>query len=1090
MDDLKSRFLNEENFYIAFKKLSHYLRQSNEWYNPVELSSYEANLSTHIFKLIKTIEEGNYKPRKIELLPFPKKNKNDIERIRQYFRINIEDQLVWIALVNIIGSFLEDQMPFWSYGNRLFRRIWFTDLSGGKKSKNIGSCGSNSVNLYRKWNKSWPLYRRNISLTIKTMGYNIEFSESFIDNSNDKKLFEFENNIVNNKNDYINNKFWKEGQVKNLYWAGLDFKDFFPSINMDIIYANIEKYLVKENGEKRDDVELILKTLKILMHFDIDINGWVDYEELVNDEVIDIDINKPFNKIPTGLLVAGFLANVALIDIDKKITDYIEKNRDIAVFKYVDDQVIISKSKNSLQKFLNFYHNLIKTSKTGLLFQDDKIIPAESIEYNINSGFGFKSDPIIDVNNPTPLMTLTLEKMSQLNEDDLDLLDDDEINKMENDLTHFLLTDFPEEEMKKDTRVAFASMKLCNLSKKIVPDFSKIDTSLYSNFSIINSTYEKVIKNQDSLDAKLIFESIPDYISYNDKKIQSKILFEKIQSNFINDNLKVEIDKTKKKYLKIYSLLIKAAKNSPDKLKLWKRCVEFCYNSGLDKIPDIFLEISLIPMHAYGKLYIRHYCTFILNELILKCISKMANKDTPFWSSYLLFEFYNGFKENNIFEYGDIGYNFPLANETILNYQIIRQVTLKIGIENTEMHERTLNYGTLLSLFDSYKDINKGMHSFKFEDFLWFLLSEINGDLNYNIWKDNLKHVDFNHSISWSIISLYPGKIPKTVLETIVENTKDDRNKSKKFISQDINSIIIEKFDFINDAEGILYEVFENHKSNKELLIDFPVINQVLNSKVKDYYALNIWLNKMVEKTSKEKWIDPRISEWSLLEIIIQISGLIIKKQKEFNKKDLFEKNSHKLYYVHPANYLIPKEWLSYRKGATSWDNWKNTIKKNKIKLTHSRLFIHDFRYLPLSNMWKHTGALWFYGTKDIPIIIGLSVLMTQLLSKSLIWPIHVNKLTFIDNLMARFSNIISIIPISTETRVLLSGIFSKKKLEFFTSSNVLIINDNLKISNLEDFISELRRIQKLLEVNQISLMNNAPRQLTFINIDTINNLQ
>ena len=95
MDDLKSKFINIDNFYSAFKKLNQYLKESNEWYNPIELSEYEANLATNLNRLKNSVENGTYKPHSIEPLPFPKKNnKNNEERLRQYFRINIEDQLV------------------------------------------------------------------------------------------------------------------------------------------------------------------------------------------------------------------------------------------------------------------------------------------------------------------------------------------------------------------------------------------------------------------------------------------------------------------------------------------------------------------------------------------------------------------------------------------------------------------------------------------------------------------------------------------------------------------------------------------------------------------------------------------------------------------------------------------------------------------------------------------------------------------------------------------------------------------------------------------------------------------------------------
>ncbi len=182
---LDDRFLNKENFYLAFKRLRNYLYQNNEWYDPIEISSYEANLETNLIKLIDTIKNDTYKTKPIEPLPFPKKNQNGEDVIRPYFKISIDDQLVWIAIVNVIGKYLEDEMPNWSYGNRLFRPVWFED-KGNHKVIKFGSFHNSSPNLYRKWNQSWPLFRRYISITIKSMGYGKKFDTSKLDFAHSK----------------------------------------------------------------------------------------------------------------------------------------------------------------------------------------------------------------------------------------------------------------------------------------------------------------------------------------------------------------------------------------------------------------------------------------------------------------------------------------------------------------------------------------------------------------------------------------------------------------------------------------------------------------------------------------------------------------------------------------------------------------------------------------------------------------------------------------------------------------------------------------------------------------------------------------
>ena len=73
MNYFQSKFLKGENLYIAFKRLSNYLGQSNEWYNPIGLSAFDPNLSK-----IGIVLKGKYIPSAIE--PFPKKSDNNCNR--------------------------------------------------------------------------------------------------------------------------------------------------------------------------------------------------------------------------------------------------------------------------------------------------------------------------------------------------------------------------------------------------------------------------------------------------------------------------------------------------------------------------------------------------------------------------------------------------------------------------------------------------------------------------------------------------------------------------------------------------------------------------------------------------------------------------------------------------------------------------------------------------------------------------------------------------------------------------------------------------------------------------------------------------
>ncbi|RZK18014.1 MAG: hypothetical protein EOO43_12945, partial [Flavobacterium sp.] len=273
MNDLESTFLNEENFYMAFKKLNHYLKQSNEWYNPVELASFEANLSTNLSIIRTALKEGTYQPNAIEPLPFPKKSDSEGNgRIRQYFKISISDQIVWIAITNTIGVFLEPRMPSWSYGNRLFVPTWFEEQEGRLKIER-GALRNSSANYYRKWNQSWPLYRRHMSMTIKIMALNRSFKSDTLETDIEREIYESEqdNNFLDNP--FLNADYWKKGKRKELFWAGLDYEKFFPSINPEKIIAIIRTSIVRENGAQRDDTQVLFDTIDKMFRFPIDLSG-------------------------------------------------------------------------------------------------------------------------------------------------------------------------------------------------------------------------------------------------------------------------------------------------------------------------------------------------------------------------------------------------------------------------------------------------------------------------------------------------------------------------------------------------------------------------------------------------------------------------------------------------------------------------------------------------------------------------------------------------------------------------------------------------------------------------------------------------
>lgn len=1016
MPNLEQQFLEKENFYLAFKRLSYYLKQSNEWYDPIDLSTYEANLETNLYKLIEKIKSNEFSTQPIEPLPFPKKNsKENQERLRQYFKISIEDQIVWIAIVNVIGKFFEERMPFWSYGNRLFQPIWYDE--NGKLTR--GGYTNSASNFYRKWNQSWPFYRRHISMTIKTMGLKSNFKTIDLDSEIEKNIFEEEKNEQFANYEYLDPNFWLGRKTDKLYWAGVDFKNFFPSISAEHVLKCIKKYVVRTSGRKRDDTTLIFNTIEKLLKFPLNIDGW-DEKLLLNENYVNLKSLSVYEGVPTGLLVSGFLANIAMLDVDILLNDYILKNKKIALFKFVDDQIILSDSKKELLLFLNFYKSILSNSSTGVDFQEEKTLPENC--FNLNSKGNFilerKAKPIVNIQFPEPLMTNTLLKMSAINEEDYQLLDDQEIDNIISDLKHFLLADFPDSEMKRETRMAFASMKLCALSKFIKPKFKNLDLSLDDNLE----EYKKHIK-----------------INTKDKRYKNEL--EKIKKIYLNNRLDIELKIVNKKYNEIFILLLKAANENPDKLKLWKRLIEFCFNTGFDGLKLVLRDIIKIKIHDDGKEYILHYCLFLIQEKSLLANS-IVNQDSSFWKVYT--------SKKIIISVGKLN-----IKKEFLNY-----IKKPFAIQS-------------LNNFNEVQSILKGEIKESIEPFLLYILNSSNDSLKISIWEKYIEQINLTLPLSWSLLIMFPNKIPKTIIRNI-------QNIDKLKI-ESLSNLIFENYEFRNKKNGIIYEMFEGRIDElKEFSESYSEIFKILSQENENYISLNKWLKNVLNHSKNNSWLDVRLFEWSILEIIKQIGNALIEEQK---KDTIFYQSN--IYSFHPSNYLIPKEWILNEQ--LTWKKWKNTIRTHKIILNDEEFILNDTRYFPAEKRWKNNEISYFFGLKDITLILELSTLMVKLFSKSFSWKNHANKIKFIDQHFNEVSNILESVSVSSDTRLLLSNIFSKSNLIDYNLNGIFIFDDGKTINSLPDFITEINAIQASLQKNHLELIGSKPRQLTVLDIDKIN---
>lgn len=127
-------------------------------------------------------------------------------------------------------------------------------------------------------------------------------------------------------------------------------------------------------------------------------------------------------------------------------------------------------------------------------------------------------------------------------------------------------------------------------------------------------------------------------------------------------------------------------------------------------------------------------------------------------------------------------------------------------------------------------------------------------------------------------------------------------------------------------------------------------------------------------------------------------------------------------------------------------------------------------------------------GSPEIPIVIGLSILLIKLLSKTFTWPPAANKITFIDQLYSSAYIALENEPISSDLRILLNAIFSKTDFnDIFYQNEYIKVSDEIKISGINDYLSLLRKIQDKLKKSHWNVIDREPRQLVYINLDDLN---
>jgi hypothetical protein len=1070
---------NVENLFQAWEKVKWFYKPGDIWFDEVGVASFDALIDDELKRISSDILSGVYRPSPIAPVPFPKR-KDKEPKTRQTFWVAIRDQVTWIAVVNIIGKYLDSKMPFWSYGNRLYISTFYdSDPLTGQLELKFGFYRNTSKYTYRKWTQSWPLYRRHIYLTSKFLANGKKVK--------DLEELELETLRVNEnlapshplKVPYLDDTYWEGRKKKKLYWAGLDFEKFYPRVNLNTVETNLISALpFKDEGFER--------LLENLLKFEVNSADWAP------DELEEIQLNKEellYKGLPTGLFVSGFLANVALLKVDQIITKNLQEDKRIAQFRYVDDHVLIASSFKALSDWVDSYQSLLEThlvlhessnpfnhSKTQppafgeyltvKLEKAAKTIESEALDLVRKKA---ESECRLDPDFPSPLMTQTLTKVSKIAGTEFRLLDPEEQKGLILDIEHLLLTEFPDNELRRDTRISFAARMLSTHAPNVRFDRKTI----HKLCGDLAEKKKKISRQHDDPTLQNAINELQNEIQKEEDKISSS------ERKFLDRTIK---------------LLRKAVRENHEKVRLWTRLLEFCFKSDLKIEKEVFAELDYLRKeNEASELSISFILALMLNVICHQIFAALRILESEHSLHFVR-------RRAGAFIKNVVSRSFLLAVDKevqkISSKRYLREArnALKVAI-STAVH--TLdgshnefiprNWKILLKDFDLPKWTASQHKVFlynekSFEAWAWWALSQYQNSLELTppkLWLDLVERVDIEEPIGRSLAFLYPKHLNTTVLKKIdgAWNLFSEKY-SNEGILFDIQSGLNERK--IKYSPNFLAKIKDNEKS------------------FKGYVTLDKWIRWTFELyrtgiDSRDQTIlfDPRLGEWVALDIIKCIAQEAASKIEtvefdQLKKTDLFAKS------MHPRNFKISKKLINTTKEGNplTWSDTRNILSKRYLEYVPANNFLSDSRFVPPFGRFT-------LEEKIESVLNGLGSILICLFSKSMDMPIQWNPIGHQRRWLDMAKKVVNDLALSSYSTSLILGCFSKRNrethrlLQTMSDFSFRIDEDfNFdppRFTSISDFVKYVEFTQRQLEFQQLSITGHQPRQLIPVSLIRMN---
>ena len=1060
------RILLPENLNYAWLKAKRLYWMADGYIDNGELAEFELDLERRLIGIRRQFERGVWRLKKLRPLPRPKKIENDVPYDRQYYHVAVDDQVAWIAVANALGPELDQHMPPWSYGNRIYRPAWYEHGEDQQSTLEIGPYRHASGHLYRKFQYSWPLFRRHVALTARKMARALPADWEELDQADRLAAIAAEKEGL----PYLQAEFWKPRKDQtygtDLYHAAIDLKQFYPSLRTEAVLKGLASA-----GSVDDRMQKLLAGM---------VDFRLDKAEMPPHTLNNVEPGYDrlrVRGIPTGLFVAGFLANVAMLPVDAIVNRRILEQRSLAHFRFVDDHIFLAYNFEELCNWLDWYRDQLVEFDTGAEVNVEKYDPAslgQLMDTHAKALTAAKAptgrakdkakthqekykaaairDTRIDGANPITLLTKTLGQISAIAATNIDILDDEDLEERLKLLEWLLLANIPEREIRPDTRAAFAAGQIAALAPILVPEADGLIDAVRSLEILKAQAPRPETATQKEIDEhKTAVEKQTDHVA----KLQAG--HEKGEEHHLHH---------------CFGLLLQAFREYPGKPRLFYRVHEYCRVTGFRGLREIANWIREVRKrgHAVWANYYTGLSLHILARGAFLAVRTLRMEDALrsdkkaalshlYDISHIAAGTFRVPRETEAWFHAVSRKEFGVALLSVA--EVIRHTIADTHL-STRLNRLASQY-VRVSFDDPAEDWKQeagrgpGVWAHLAESFLSV------DDRPSPAWKRFEPLLSYSHLAEVRAVRRYP--------EILSDHGWYQLLHSKKPMPETDSG-------WLRDAmAGNDGRIAAARSSSK---LAFSRAARSLLAPSHDWMTLEEWTRLLLRDVSP---FDPRRSEWTALEVVRQFVSPIV---------DELGVQQASLDRLHPNNVLVPEAWMKKfrcerHRAGVNWETWRDFAQSKNtrsIKLRDSATSVLDYRYFTETQGGHHINEWERRLIRVGRLLLGLLRLNHEV---SRMWNIRGNEQVFALPRTRWFRSL----AISSSTLLLMEGCLSARSAETL----VITLNpglfgwkDGLEPNDVDfdpplligpnELLSAIGHAQDILKDNQLAVAMNQPRQL------------